>query len=369
MSNTLDMNEIQLEIPVWVHGKRKWVTGITRKTTFDDLIYALLAQADLLKSSESIAGFAIAECIQSSSESILTQRILKGRSKVIKIYKTWQFNQFPLTVLQLISTSSTMKYRPNIFRRFLSTKDSNDQVLFNNYQENFITLERQKRLLEYLDEQIRQAEKSPSPSSNIVVSLNDVTELLSSRSIEQEQLIEAPQLCNSIFNIQEHIDEKLCISQAIEQAISNELEHVLHSDTTVPTHLPSDNNHLVSVKNSIYRSREISRIQSKQMHDLDLSLREFEILLKTKYDEVKSLEQETTSNLRSMTSQLVHTSKHLHIDEHPMNYDTFDMTLNSMKEIDDDSGINSLTSEDSNHQSVAIIHSKHTTTAQLETLV
>ncbi|CAF4372467.1 unnamed protein product, partial [Rotaria magnacalcarata] len=74
MPNSSDSNEVTLEIPVWVSGKRKWVTGITKKTTFDDLIYALLAQADLLKSSDmassssnsSIAGYAIAECIQST---------------------------------------------------------------------------------------------------------------------------------------------------------------------------------------------------------------------------------------------------------------------------------------------------------------
>ncbi|CAF5135339.1 unnamed protein product, partial [Rotaria socialis] len=80
-----------------------WVTGITKKTTFDDLIYALLAQADLLKSSDmassssnsSIAGYAIVECIQStpsSTESAVSQHIFKGRSKVIKANKNWHFD-------------------------------------------------------------------------------------------------------------------------------------------------------------------------------------------------------------------------------------------------------------------------------------
>ena len=95
-SSSSDNSELTLEIPVWVQGKRKWVTGITKKTTFDDLIYALLAQADLLKpnsSTTSITGYAIAECIQltgSSSTtndaeppSLITQRLIKGRGKVI----------------------------------------------------------------------------------------------------------------------------------------------------------------------------------------------------------------------------------------------------------------------------------------------
>jgi hypothetical protein len=146
-NNSSDNTELTIQIPVWVHGKRKWVTGITKKTTFDDLIYALLAQAELLKtsgipnsSSNSITGYAIAECIQltassssntneSETPSLITQRIIKGRGKVIKAYKNWQFDKLPLTILHLISTSSlidtnlsTSKFRSKIFRRFLSAK-------------------------------------------------------------------------------------------------------------------------------------------------------------------------------------------------------------------------------------------------------
>jgi len=403
MTNSLDSNELILEIPVWVNGKRKWVTGITKKTTFDDLIYALLVQADLLKSSDitnsssnNIAGYAIAECIQSipsSTESVITQRILKGRSKVIKAYKTWQFDKLPLTILHLIATSSlidkhnntsssTTKFRSKIFRRFLSSKESNHQKILNNYQENLNILERQKRLLDYLDEKIHQAEKSSSiSSSNLIVSLNDVSHLLLSKPIEQEQLILATQLCNSIFNIQEHIDEKTNISNAVEQAISNELNHVLHQQyyDVLPINI-SDNtnssNDFNTLKNSIYRSRELSRMQSKEMHDLDLSLREAEILLGSKYDELKCLEYETSSNTMTRSRSCTPNTnliKQINIDEQRSSqqqttYDTLELAFNSMKEIDEDSGINSLTSEDSNHHSMSMMHQKiHT--PQLETLV
>ena len=326
ITGSLDTNELTLEIPVWVNGKRKWVTGITKKTTFDDLIYALLAQADLLKSSEitnsssnSTAGYAIAECIQSSfssTEPITTKRILKGRSKVIKAYRTWHFDKLPLTTLHIITTSSfnnnssssTTKFRSKLFRRFLSSKEVSHeelhhQKILSNYQENLNILERQKRLLNYLDEQIHQVEKS-SLSSNSIVNLNDVSHLLSSKSIQQEQLILATQLCNSIFNIQEHIDEKTNILYAVEQAISNELNHVLHQHyfDTLPFNFIDNANSshdLITLKNSIYHSRESSRIQSKEMHDLDLSLREAEILLGTKYDELKRLEYETSSHSMS----------------------------------------------------------------------
>ena len=210
-SNSSDNNELTLEIPVWVHGKRKWVTGITKKTTFDDLIYALLAQADLLKtcgmtssSSIGLTGYAIAECLQLSTNndseppSLLSQRILKGRGKVMKTYKNWQFDKLPMTILHLIPTSamndnnsSTTKLRSKIFRRFLSAKapliappssyispspsdsslisignqstSSSRHKSFNDFHENLNIIERQKRLLDYLDEKIHQAELNSSP--------------------------------------------------------------------------------------------------------------------------------------------------------------------------------------------------------------
>ena len=391
-NHPLDTNEFLLEIPVWVNGKRKWVTGITKKTTFDDLIYALLVQADLLDSSEisnNITGYAIAECTQ-SIDTILTERILKGRSKVIKICKSWQFDQLPLTILHLISidnhhsastTTTTAKFRSKIFRRFLSSKESprdngSHQKLLHAYQENAQILERQKRLLDYLDEKIHQAEKSSSISSpDLVVTLNDVSQFLSSKPIEQEQLILATQLCNSIFNIQEHIEEKLRLSDAVEQAISNELNHVFHQQhyDTLPINTsdnPPISNDFITLKNSISRSRELSRMQSKEMHDLDLTLRESDMLLGSKYDQLKYLQYETASNTmtksRSLTSH-VPTRRQVNMDEVQITYDTFDIALNSMKEMDDDSGINSLTSEDSNHHSMPLNNPKHNT--QLETLV
>jgi len=253
------------------------------------------------------------------------------------------------------------------------------QKLLNNYYENLNILERQKRLLDYLDQKIHQAEKSSSSSSssssNIVVTLNDVSRLLSSsKPIEQEQLILATQLCNSIFNIQEHINEKTNISYAVEQAISNELNHV-HYDTLPINILDNTNssNDLITLKNSIYRSRESSRMQSKEMHDLDLSLREAEILLGSKYDELKYLEYETSSNTMTKSRSLtpnINLIKQINIDEQRSQqqqqaaYDTLDIAFSSMKEVDEDSGINSLTSEDSNHHSMS-----QKMNTQLETLV
>ncbi|CAF1525093.1 unnamed protein product, partial [Didymodactylos carnosus] len=203
--------EVTLEIPVWVQGKRKWVTGITKKTTFDDLIYALLQQADLLTNNNGISGFAIAECIQivssslsskdntpSINDSLVTQRIIKGRLKVMKSFKNWQFDKLPLTILQLITTKQSSidnKFRTKV-KKFLSTKTlTTNQSISSSFSETSIpytlgivkptlpklsqssssspissqqqlnelyecsnVLERQQRLLNYLDEKIHQTQ-------------------------------------------------------------------------------------------------------------------------------------------------------------------------------------------------------------------
>ncbi|CAF2385828.1 unnamed protein product [Rotaria sp. Silwood2] len=468
-NNSSDTTELTLEIPVWVQGKRKWVTGITKKTTFDDLIYALLAQADLLKASgttnsssnNNITGYAIAECTQltvsslSSSNnndcetpSLITQRVMKGRAKVIKAYKNWQFDKLPLTILHLISTSSLIdnnasisKFRSKIFRRFLSAKSQSispvpslltssqsdsSLVSIGNTQgqsqitcrrksltdihENMNIIERQKRLLDYLDEKIHQTENFLTPISNNTltrnsylqesslilnneVTLNDVSRLFSHQFEEQDQLLFATQLCNSIINMQERIDEKTNILYAVEQAISNELNHVLHQQhydilpCTLSSNINDNNssisNDLITLKNSIYRSRELSRIQSKEMHDFDLSLREIEILLATKYDELKYLEYETSPNFmttsRSLTpNYLIQQNFRTNNIDEQSTYDTLDITttatnvaFSSMKEADEDSGINSLTSDDNNNNhTMSLIHQKlHTQNSQLETLV
>ncbi|CAF5104868.1 unnamed protein product, partial [Rotaria magnacalcarata] len=280
--------------------------------------------------------------------------------------------------------------------------------------ENLNVIERQKRLLDYLDEKIHQTENSLSPNlnntltkslsrnsfnqdsssiiSNNEITMEDVTRLFSHQIDQQDQLIFAAQLCNSILNMQERIDEKTNILYAVEQAISNELNFVLHQQhyDALPCTLSSNinesnssisNNDLITLKNSIYRSRELSRIQSKEMHDFDLSLREVDLLLASKYDELKYLEYETSSNLmtiqRSLTPNYTvqQNFRANNIDEQTT-YETIDITppgtnvvFTSIKEADEDSGINSLTSDD-NNQTMSLIHQKlHTQNSQLETLV
>lgn len=365
-TNSNEKSEKSFEIPVWVQGKRKWVTGITKKTTFDDLIYALLVQANILKTSEgiNIDGYGIAESLQISMPagnvdhdvSLLTQRILKGRTKVVKMLKNCQFDKFPQTVLHLISNSSFVeknsprKSSSKIVRRFFSSKNAPENgqsmklvvnKLNEQIRENSSILERQKRLLEFLDEKIQFAEESSSKKS---VSLSDVELFFGSKTNRTEDLIVATQLCNSILKIDERLEEKQELLSKIEENVSNELNQIVQQHYDV---LPScsSTTEFQTVKNSIDQTRELTRVQSKQMHDLDLSIRETESLLSKKYDQLSLVEQ-------------IFNDENNNLNE----FHLFKSLL--LKETDDDSGINSLTSDDSH-----FLLQQTKNNAQLETLV
>ena len=61
--------------------------------------------------------------------------------------------------------------------------------------------------------------------------MNDVSRLFSHQIEQEDQLLFATQLCNSILTMQERLEEKTNVLYAVEQAISNELNHVVTSTT------------------------------------------------------------------------------------------------------------------------------------------
>ncbi len=103
------------EIPIWVADKKKWVTGISKKTTINDLIFAILKQcqiapqskaqlhneADPLSSQYVLVEYNFEPTINNNhtlqdaheQQVILTsQRILNGDSKVYKFLAKWSFS-------------------------------------------------------------------------------------------------------------------------------------------------------------------------------------------------------------------------------------------------------------------------------------
>ncbi|XP_055996333.1 ras association domain-containing protein 9-like isoform X2 [Ostrea edulis] len=79
-------DQLVMEIPVWVCGTQKWVTGLTKRTTCDDVVYALLYN-DGKHEAENTDKYTIYERWRD------VERPLQGRTKILKIWRAWGAEQ------------------------------------------------------------------------------------------------------------------------------------------------------------------------------------------------------------------------------------------------------------------------------------
>ena len=142
------------EIPIWISDRKKWVTGISKKTTINDLIYAILKQCHLIganSASETINTSSQLEQIanqyvlieyqfeppgnsnnnnepspdQAQTQlTITSQRILNGDTKVYKYLNKW--SQSPNTN---INTNSNVMLK--ILQRQAENSDLNEKEVNN----------------------------------------------------------------------------------------------------------------------------------------------------------------------------------------------------------------------------------------------
>lgn len=74
------------EVPVWVNGVQKWVTGVTRRTTCDELVRVLVSSEKRSSSELSdsdLRGFALVERWRQ------VERPLSGSDRILKVWKAW----------------------------------------------------------------------------------------------------------------------------------------------------------------------------------------------------------------------------------------------------------------------------------------
>ena len=77
------MSDDTLELPIHIGGCQKWVTGLGRRTTCDDIIYALIRHEANPNEYVDVTNFAIFERWRG------VERPLKGRTKILKVWKAW----------------------------------------------------------------------------------------------------------------------------------------------------------------------------------------------------------------------------------------------------------------------------------------
>ena len=112
------------EIPFWFHDRPKWVSGIGRSTTCQDILHSLLrAHVEKKRSSRNAGGEAAssssasceAEIRQTSMQLALVEqwrgveRPLSGSSKILKLWSAWgeEREQVRFVVKRITSSSST----------------------------------------------------------------------------------------------------------------------------------------------------------------------------------------------------------------------------------------------------------------------
>lgn len=90
MSDDSLSNDSDDEIPIWVHGEQRWISGITNETTCAQLVEALLRNEGINGEAASVTAAPNAE-----NQYIITERwrrveqALDNRTKVLKIWKAW----------------------------------------------------------------------------------------------------------------------------------------------------------------------------------------------------------------------------------------------------------------------------------------
>ncbi|ELT95965.1 hypothetical protein CAPTEDRAFT_186688 [Capitella teleta] len=77
----MNVSDEEPEVPVWFQGTQKWITGLTRRTTCDDVIYAVLC--DFCSKHVGVSEYLIWERWRG------VERPLRGRTKVLKLWAAW----------------------------------------------------------------------------------------------------------------------------------------------------------------------------------------------------------------------------------------------------------------------------------------
>lgn len=383
------------EIPIWVADRKKWVTGISKKTTVNDLIYAILKQCQLVPdSSSNESSQSIIE--QIASQYVLTehqyeptndssndpefvlssQRVLDGESKVYKYLPKWSQitnnNNLMLKILQRelvtdlngentvpvhthshnslaskilkkigVSSNSNSNLNKNLVvhsqsqqtsplsYRFVDVKlpstkctplslkssesnpnsDTHRALLFNTIIDRENRLKKQKDKFSLLDELLRESEKkskvvyesynslpnnynlTPNPNTNLV-DLNDVychfPEMCTHNINEVEDFT---YMCCQLFKLDEAIQNQKQILNNLELDLQRELNNQNQFGTLLSQNIINNNEcpEVVELRKEVNNSREQTRIQCKQLHDLDLRMRQNEQNLMLKEQELNQL--------------------------------------------------------------------------------
>lgn len=178
--------ELEIEIPIWFHGKVKWVSNLTSRSTCSDIIKAILSFSsinsnDILNLNEN---YYLSECRHG------IERPLKNHCRILKLWKSWT----------------------NESKNVILTIRSHDDVIFPSY----LIINQQENKLKKLKRQIKKFDKQIE-KINLLNKLNNKE--------NENNLFNYLNLTNSILNLNNQIDNQKNIIFNLKNQIENQNEN------------------------------------------------------------------------------------------------------------------------------------------------
>ncbi|XP_013776004.1 ras association domain-containing protein 10-like [Limulus polyphemus] len=110
------------EIPVWVGGFQKWVTGVTKSTTCEDIVQAVLSSSPRSKEQKGEKDHKSYTIVERWRK---VERPLEGKSRILKVWKTWGEEQCNVRFL-------LKRVHPHTYKDLRTTRRKTGKVIANN---------------------------------------------------------------------------------------------------------------------------------------------------------------------------------------------------------------------------------------------
>ena len=177
VSQQIQMNEtLNEKLPITINGCEKYATGLTKRTTVDDVKFAMLSVSDPSFRPEQLEDYGIFEKWQGN------ERLLDGKIKIYKLMKLWQslpgdqLSQVKFMIRKKrVSHQQHIKlaYRENVPKK--SSRDEAKQFAFctlSPANDKTWSYEKAKRRSSYIEKQLKLASNECENQSYIYSSLS-----------------------------------------------------------------------------------------------------------------------------------------------------------------------------------------------------
>ncbi|CAF2509377.1 unnamed protein product [Rotaria sp. Silwood2] len=233
--------ELETEIPIWFHGRVKWISNLSSRSTCSDVIQAILSSSSSssslnIDSSKKSQDYQLYECWRG------IERPLKGRCRLLKLWKSWsrECQNVILTVRspeeQTIPTYILIRQQDKKLDKLKRQLQKTDKQIesfnlinkFNDYDNNNILsylniyrrinrlnndIDYQDKLILSLKSDIENEYNQDSLENDFINILYDVNQtLISSRKLTQL----SDELDQKITKINEDIDQKQILLDDLE---------------------------------------------------------------------------------------------------------------------------------------------------------